>query len=112
MAEQNRAAMRTLLTVLFFFISKQIFAQGTQLLRQPTASDTEIILVYANDLWKTAHNGGASLRLTSNARYESLPHFSPDGKTIAFTAEYDGNTDVYIIPSEDGGTKTVDVPPQ
>lgn len=80
-------------------------AQGTQLLRQPTISETEVVFVYANDLWKTSINGGQAIRLTSNEGYESSPHFSNDGKTIAFTAEYDGNTDVYTIPSVGGEPK-------
>ncbi len=78
------------------------FGQGTQLLRQPTLSQSEIVFVYANDLWKVDKSGGSAIRLTSNEGEETLPHFSPDGKQIAFTAEYDGNTDVYLIPSEGG----------
>ena len=81
------------------------FAQGTQLLRQPTLSSEHIVFVYANDLWRVNKNGGNAVRLTSNEGYESLPHFSPDGKQIAFTAEYDGNTDVYVIPSSGGSPK-------
>lgn len=77
-------------------------AQGTQLLRQPTISNNEVVFVYANDLWKTSMNGGSAMRLTSNEGYEQNPHFSPDGKWIAFTAEYDGNVDVYVMPSEGG----------
>tara|TARA_R110002012_G_scaffold263456_1_gene446344 strand:+ start:187754 stop:191017 length:3264 start_codon:yes stop_codon:yes gene_type:complete len=95
-------------TYYFFAILLASFysqAQGTQLLRQPTASETEIVFVYANDLWKTSINGGQAIRLTSNEGYESSPHFSKDGKTIAFTAEYDGNVDVYTIPSEGGEPK-------
>ena len=82
-----------------------VTAQGTQLLRQPTVSSSEIVFVYANDLWKTSIKGGNAIRLTSNEGYESSPHFSKDGKQIAFTAEYDGNTDVYVIPSEGGEPK-------
>ena len=78
------------------------FGQGTQLLRQPTLSQTEIVFVYANDLWKVPKNGGQAVRLTSNEGEETLPHFSPDGKHIAFTGEYDGNVDVYLIPSTGG----------
>ena len=80
-------------------------AQGTQLLRQPSISNTEVVFVYANDLWKTSINGGNAIRLTSNEGYEQNPHFSPDGKWIAFTAEYDGNVDVYVISSEGGEPK-------
>ncbi len=84
----------------FFCIS--LFAQGTQLLRQPTLSADAVVFVYANDLWWAARNGGEAVRLTSNEGYESLPHFSPDEQWIAFTAEYDGNTDVYVIPATGG----------
>ncbi|XLS29475.1 PDZ domain-containing protein [Flavobacteriaceae bacterium M23B6Z8] len=82
-----------------------LMAQGTQLLRQPTISDNEIVFVYANDLWKSTVNGGNAIRLTSNEGREFAPHFSKDGKWIAFTAEYDGNLDVYVIPNEGGSPK-------
>lgn len=78
------------------------FAQGTQLLRQPTISNFQIVFVYANDLWIVAKEGGDARRLTSNEGLETNPHFSPNGKTIAFTGQYDGNTDVYVIPTEGG----------
>lgn len=97
--------MKNLFALISLFLGILLNAQGTQLLRQPTISDTEIVFVYANDLWKTAITGGNAIRLTSNEGYESSPHFSPDGKQIAFTAEYDGNVDVFVIPSEGGEPK-------
>lgn len=97
--------MRNSLVIFALFYSISIFSQGTQLLRQPTISKTEVVFIYANDLWKASINGGTAMRLTSGDGYESDPHFSNDGKTIAFTAEYDGNKDVYIIPSEGGEPK-------
>ncbi|MCG6190822.1 S41 family peptidase [Maribellus maritimus] len=78
------------------------FTQGTQLLRQPTISENSIVFVYANDIWKAPINGGDAIRLTTNEGEESFPHFSPDEKWIAFTGEYGGNTDVYVIPAEGG----------
>lgn len=77
--------------------------QETLLLRQPTIHGQSIVFVYANDLWQAGLSGGDARRLTTNEGYESLPHFSPDGKLIAFTAEYGGNPDVYIVPAA-GGT--------
>jgi tricorn protease len=68
----------------------------------PTVSDSEIVFVYANDLWKVSRNGGDAIRMTTNEGEESLPHFSPDEQWIAFTANYDGNTDVYVIPANGG----------
>ncbi|NNC62260.1 MAG: protease, partial [Eudoraea sp.] len=97
--------MKTLNLLLFFLICTTISAQGTQLLRQPTLSGSDIVFVYANDLWKVPANGGSAQRLTSNEGYEFSPHFSNDGSWVAFTAEYDGNSDVYIIPVSGGEPK-------
>ena len=94
--------MKKVYLIISFLISLGLSAQGTQLLRQPTISEAEVVFVYANDLWKASLDGGNAVRLTSNEGYESTPHFSPDGKQIAFTAQYDGNVDVYLIPSKGG----------
>lgn len=85
-------------------------AQGTRLLRQPTISDKHIAFVYANDIWLADRNAnatkqGAARRVTSNEGAETNPHFSPDGKWLAFTGQYDGNTDVYLVPAEGGQPK-------
>ncbi|ARV08678.1 protease [Winogradskyella sp. PC-19] len=85
-----------------FCISLFSFSQGTQLLRQPTLHGNNVVFVYANDLWKASTSGGNAIRLTSDEGYESSPHFSNDGKMIAFTAQYDGNVDVFVIPSKGG----------
>jgi tricorn protease len=92
---------------LFGFLFASLFAnaQGTRLLREPTISQEHIVFVHANDLWRVDKNGGSAVRLTSNEGAETLPRFSPDGKTIAFTGQYDGNTDVYVIPVEGGEPK-------
>ena len=95
----------TKLLMLCLFISTQVFGQGTQLLREPTVSSESIVFVYANDLWKVDRDGGTAIRLTTNEGYESEPHFSHDRKWIAFTAQYGGNSDVYIIPAEGGSPK-------
>ena len=93
---------RYLTTLSALLISICAFTQGTMLLREPTISNTDIVFVYANDLWIVAKDGGDARRLTSNEGQESNPHFSPDGKVIAFTGQYDGNTDVYSVPVEGG----------
>ncbi|MBW0160743.1 MAG: PD40 domain-containing protein [Sediminibacterium sp. Gen4] len=79
-----------------------LFAQGTMLLRQPNASKDHIVFVHADDIWVTTINGGDARRLTSAMGTELNPKISPDGKWVAFTGQYDGNTDVYIV-SIDGG---------
>lgn len=91
--------------LLLLSITWESIAQGSMLLREPTISQDYIVFVHANDLWRVSKNGGEAFRLTSNEGAENLPHFSPDGKHIAFTAQYDGNTDVYVIPVEGGEPK-------
>jgi tricorn protease len=74
----------------------------TRLLRMPTVSATEIAFAYANNIWAVPRAGGMAHRITSFQGQTSSPHFSPDGKLIAFSAEYAGNTDVYVVPAEGG----------
>jgi tricorn protease len=90
------------LTALLAFTIHLGYSQGTQLLRQPTISADNIVFVYANDLWQVSRKGGNAIRLTSNEGEESLPHYSSDGTQIAFSAQYGGNTDVYVMPSTGG----------
>lgn len=74
----------------------------TRLMSQPAMSTDRIAFIYAEDLWVADIDGSNPKRLTVNEGAESNPYFSPDGKTIAFSAEYDGNTDVYTIPAGGG----------
>jgi len=76
---------------------------GTRLLRMPTVSATQIAFAYANNIWVVPRSGGIARRLTSSEGQTGDPHFSPDGKWIAFSANYGGNEDVYVMPA-DGGT--------
>lgn len=80
-----------------FLINQTLQAQGTRLLRQPTVSAKSIVFVYADDLWLVDREGSDARRLTTNVGSETNPHFSPDGQTLAFSAEYGGNTDVYVL---------------
>ena len=86
------------------FASICVFAQtqAPMLFRQPTMNKTDIVSVFAGDLWKVSRNGGAAERLTSGTGNESSPIFSPDGNWIAFSGEYDGNVDAYVIPASGG----------
>ena len=77
-------------------------ADDARLLRFPATNGSEIVFSYAGDLYKVPATGGEAQRLTSHVGYEMFPRFSPDGKTIAFTGQYDGNTEVYTIPSTGG----------
>ncbi|MEN8788877.1 MAG: PDZ domain-containing protein [Flavobacteriaceae bacterium] len=76
--------------------------QDTRLLRSPAISDDKIAFVYAEDLWVADIDGSNPRRLTIDEGVETNPVFSPDGSLIAFSAEYDGNTDVFVIPSTGG----------
>ncbi|OHB64737.1 MAG: hypothetical protein A2Y76_11000 [Planctomycetes bacterium RBG_13_60_9] len=74
-----------------------------RMLRFPDVSATEIVFVYAGDLWIVPKTGGTARRLSSPKGQELLPKFSPDGSFIAFSGNYDGNTDVYVVSAQ-GGT--------
>ncbi|MCW3788706.1 S41 family peptidase [Plebeiibacterium sediminum] len=77
-------------------------ANVTRLMHSPAISENNIAFIYAEDLWIADLDGQNPRRLTIDEGVESNPVFSPDGKYIAFSAEYDGNTDVFIIPSTGG----------
>ncbi len=77
----------------------------TRLLRQPTVSASHIAFAYANNIWTVERAGGTARRLTSSQGQTLNPRFSPDGKWIAFSAEYAGNLDVYVVPAEGGEPK-------
>lgn len=81
------------------------------LLRKPTVSRTQIAFSYGGDLWIVDRNGGDARRLTSDVGIETDPYFSPDGTLIAFTGEYDGNEDVYVIPAAGGIPKRLTTHP-
>ena len=75
------------------------------LARKPTLSRDYIVFSFAGDLWRVPRGGGDAVRLTNGAGTEIDPVFSPDGSTIAFTGEYDGNVDVYVVPVSGGVPK-------
>ena len=77
----------------------------TRLLRQPTVSATHVAFAYANNLWIVGREGGDARRLTSFQGTTSDPQFSPDGRWIAFSGQYGGNTDVYVVSTSGGEPK-------
>ena len=95
----------TLLACVLAMAGYSFAAEETPLLVQtPTLSKTEIVFAYGGYLWSVAREGGNARQLTTGG-HESGPEFSPDGKWIAFTGEYDGNVDAFVIPAEDGEPK-------
>lgn len=92
-----------LFLVLLICIPGMLAAQEeARLLRFPAVHGNQIIFSYAGDLYTVDVSGGMARKLTSDPGYEMFSHFSPDGKSIAFTAQYDGNTEVYSMPSQGG----------
>jgi tricorn protease len=81
--------------------------EETKLLRFPATYQHQVVFTYAGDLYSTSDKGGIARRLTSHPGFEMFAKFSPDGRTIAFTAQYDGNTEVFTIPSEGGTPKRI-----
>src|SRR5947207_5235546 len=87
--------------------SAQALPNTSRLLRFPTTNGQQIVFCYAGQLYTVAKEGGIARRLTSGPGYTSFPHFSGDGKQIAFTSPYDGNTEVYVMPGEGGVPKRI-----
>jgi tricorn protease len=77
-------------------------AQGTRLLRQPTVAASQVAFAYGGDLWVASRDGGRARRLTSTPAVEADPHFSPDGRWLAFTSNRSGTDAVYVVSAEGG----------
>ena len=80
-------------------------APESRLLRFPAIHGNQIVFTYAGDLFTVPATGGVARRLTSDVGFEMFARFSPDGKWLAFTGQYDGNTEVYVMPAEGGVPK-------
>jgi len=85
--------------------SAQNLPNTTRLLRFPATNGQQIVFCYAGELYTVGKDGGTARRLTSGPGYTSFPRFSADGAQLAFTSQYDGNTEVYVMPSEGGAPK-------
>ena len=95
---------KILMTLAAFLLLGSLFAQDeARLLRFPAIHGDQIVFTCAGDLYTVSRSGGVARKLTSDENgYEMFARFSPDGKQIAFTAQYDGNTEVYVMPAEGG----------
>ncbi len=84
-------------------LSLSIQAQiSAKLMRHVDVSQTQIAFVYGGDIWLAAKDGGTAMQITHSPGEESWPRFSPDGKFLAYSAAYNGNIDVFVIPSIGG----------
>jgi len=98
----------TIFVIFSFFLTLVSFSQNeARLMRFPHVMNDQVVFTYAGDLYTVSINGGTARRLTSHLGYEMFAKISPDGNMIAFTAQYDGNTEVYIIPSVGGIPKRI-----
>ncbi|MEW6126285.1 MAG: PDZ domain-containing protein [Acidobacteriota bacterium] len=96
-----------LMLLLATVVSALAQSDKATLYQKPTINKTHIVFVYAGDLWIVGREGGDARRLTNGVGIETDPSFSPDGLMIAFTGEYDGNTDVYVVPAAGGVPKRI-----
>jgi tricorn protease len=91
--------MRFIHSLILLLVFQLLTAQESRLLRFPTISNDAVVFSYAGDLYTVSPNGGTARKLTSHMGYECFARFSPDGKNIAFTGQYDGNSEIYLIPA-------------
>ena len=90
---------KLLFLILTMFFLNSAFGQiNAKLMRYLDVSDSQISFVYGGDIWLVDKNGGTALQLTNSPGEESWPKFSPNGKEIAYTASYNGNSDIFVVP--------------
>jgi len=89
--------------VLFLLCTSNIFIKGQQIMRFPDVNGNTVAFVSGADIWTAPLSGGDAVRLTINDGQERYPRFSPNGSLIAFTGDYDGNADVYVMNNKGGG---------
>ena len=89
---------------LVLFTCSLASAQGEKplLMQDPTLNANHIVFAYGGEIWSVSRDGGTAVQLTNGPGQKSHPHFSPDGQWIAFTGQYDGNFNVYVMPAEGG----------
>ena len=94
---------KLVLFVITLLIGQFSYAQiSAKLMKYMDVSDNQITFVYGGDIWVMPKTGGTAIQITHSPGEESWPRFSPDGKSIAYTAFYNGNADVFVIPSIGG----------
>ncbi|HZT34901.1 MAG TPA: DPP IV N-terminal domain-containing protein, partial [Nitrososphaera sp.] len=102
-------ALRKSLVFIFVLLAcSALIGQETQegrLMRFPDVYKDKVVFFYGGDLWLASTSGGVARRITSGEGRKLFPKFSPDGKWIAFTGQYDGNFNVYVMPSDGGQPK-------
>src|SRR5262249_56800985 len=100
---------RSLVSLAALLAVPAVAAAQTRMLRTPTVSNTQIAFAYANNIWIVDRAGGNARRVTSFPGATENPKFSPDGKMLAFSAQYGGDVGVFVVPG--GGGEPERVPP-
>ena len=100
----NAFARRLFVSLFAASLAGPAWAQ-TKLLRYPDVHGDTLVFTYAGDLWRAPAAGGAATRLTAHPGLELFGKFSPDGTQIAFTGQYDGDEQVYVVPAAGGAPK-------
>src|SRR3972149_11060783 len=107
-----RKAASFIVSCVFLSMFQVAFSQQeARLLRFPAIHGDQIVFTSASDLYTVSAKGGIARKLTNDVGFETSAPFSPDGKTIAFTGQYDGNTEVYVMPAEGGVPKRLTYTP-
>jgi len=95
--------MKNLLILIYILFSGSLFSQfNAKMIQYPDVSKDKIVFTYGNDIWIVAKKGGIATKITSPTGREIFAKFSPDGKTIAYDANYDGTFDIYTLPVKGG----------
>ena len=103
--------VQSCLAVIVLLSATLAFSQQPQegrLLRFPDVRGDKVAFVYGGDIWLASTSGGAAHRITTHPGRELFPKFSPDGKWIAFTGQYDGNFNVYVMSADGGQPRQLD----
>ncbi len=103
--ELRRLLLSFLLAPILFGTAVLADGEATRLLRFPDVHEDFVVFVYSGDLWRASSDGGTARRLTAHAGLELFPKISPDGKQIAFTAEYTGSRQVFVMPADGGASR-------
>jgi tricorn protease len=98
----NNRVFLSVILFAFLLLTVNATAAQTKLLRFPDIHGDQVVFTYGGDLWTALATGGTAIRLTAHPGVEVFAKFSPDGKWIAFTGQYDGDEQVYVIPAGGG----------
>lgn len=101
----RRISLLALLITFVGIFNTKAQEQEARVLRFPAIHGDQVVFSYAGDLYSVDAEGGTARRITSHKGYEMFPRFSPDGSKIAFTGQYDGNTEVFVMPAKGGSPK-------